>query len=126
MFLDYGSFNTAFIKYNLSGLNKYTGNLSDLYWGLSGFGRRSDGYITEPAIFYTPDDTNLVPVFLKELNASLKAGCDFKNNQNAEMQLSYFDDMRGNGFKVFDNYGAFSEHRTYKGIFKYGGSKGFF
>jgi iron complex outermembrane receptor protein len=126
MSLDYGTYNTASTNINLSGLNKYSGNLSDFYWGVSGFGRRSDGYITEPKIYWTPDDTNLVPVFLRELNTSVKTGCDFKNNQNAELQLSYFDDMRGNGFKVFDQYGAYQKHRTYKGVFKYGGSKGFF
>jgi outer membrane receptor protein involved in Fe transport len=126
MSLSYGTFNTASSILNLSGVKKYTGKISDFYWGLSGFVRKSDGYITEPAVFYTPDDTNLVPVLLKELNTSLKTGCDFKNNQNAELQLSFFDDMRGNGFKVFDYYGAFSEHRTYKSVFKYSGSKGFF
>ena len=124
--LDYGTYNTATASMNFSGLNKCKEKINDFYWGLSAFGRRSDGYITEPAIFYTPDDTNLVAVFLKEINTSVKAGCDFKNNQNAELQLSFFDDMRGSGFKVFDQYGAFQTHRTYKGIFKYSGSKGYF
>jgi len=124
--LDYGTFNTASSNINLSGLHKFSNKVSDFYWGLSGLGRRSDGYITEPAAYYTIDDTTLVPIFLKEFNTSIKAGCDFKNNQNAELQLSYFDDMRGNGMKVFDNYGAYSTHRTYKSIFRYSGDKGFY
>jgi outer membrane receptor protein involved in Fe transport len=124
--LDYGTFNTVSSNLNLSGLHKLSGKVSDIYWGLTGFGRRSDGYITEPAAYYTIDDTTLVPIFLKEFNTSIKAGCDFKNNQNAELQLSYFDDIRGNGVKVFDNYGAYSKHRTYNSVFKYSGSKDFF
>jgi len=124
--LDYGTYNTASTNFNFSGLKKYTGKVSDFYWGVSAFGRRSDGYITEPAIFYTPDDTNLVAEFLKELSTSIKTGCDLKNNQNIEIQLNYFDDLRGNGFKVFENNGSYSKHRTYKSVARYSGSKGFF
>ncbi len=123
--MSYGTFNTVASNINLSGLQKNSKRLSDFYWGINGFGRRSDGYVTEPDSFRTIDDTTLVPVFLKEINTSVKAGIDFKNNQNAEMQISYFDDIRGNGVKVFDYYGAFSKHNTYKGVFKYSGTSGF-
>jgi outer membrane receptor protein involved in Fe transport len=126
MSMSYGTYNTASTNINLSGIKKCTGKLSDFYWGLNGLGRLSDGYITIPDSFRTIEDTVLVPVFLKELNTSVKTGCDFSNNQNAEIQLGYFDDIRGNGVKVFDYYGAFSKHSTYKGIFKYTGTTGFF
>jgi len=124
--LDYGTYNTVSSNIDLSGMNKYSENITDFYWRASAFARRSDGYITEPPAYYTPDDTNLAPVFLREINTSLKTGCDLKNNQNIELQLDYFDDMRGNGFKVFDQYGAYEQHGTYRGNLKYSGAKGFF
>jgi iron complex outermembrane recepter protein len=124
--ISYGTYNTASTNLNLSGLKKCTGKFSDFYWGLNGLGRLSDGYITVPDSFRTIEDTILVPVFLKEMNTSLKAGCDLKNNQNIEMQLNFFDDIRGNGVKVFDYYGAFSKHLTYKGLLKYSCNLGSF
>ncbi|MGD0710601.1 MAG: TonB-dependent receptor [Bacteroidales bacterium] len=124
--IDYGTYNTVSSNIDFSGMNKYKGKITDFYWGASAFGRRSDGYITEPPVYYTTDDTNIVPAFLREINTSFKAGCDLKNNQNIELQLDYFDDMRGNGFKVFDQYGAYEQHGTYKGNLKYSGAKGFF
>lgn len=122
----YGTYNTTAANLNLSGIKKYEGKISDIYWGLAEFGRRSDGYITEPDSFHTIDDTTLVPVFLKEINTAVKVGCTFRNNQNIEFQTNYFDDQRGNGIQVFDYYGAYSKHRTYRNALKYSGSKGFF
>lgn len=124
--LSYGTYNTIASKLNLSGVQKKKGKISQIYWGVAGAGRKSDGYITEPDSFYTAEDSILVPVFLKELNTAIKAGCDFNNNQNLEAQIEYFDDERGNGVKVFDYYGAFSKHRTLKSIAKYSGSNGFY
>ena len=120
--IDYSTFNTMASNLSLAGncLQKKSGN--KLYWLINGFGRKSDGYITTPLQFRTIDDTILVPTYLKEINTSAKAGYLFKNNQNIELQFDFFDDKRGNGVKVFDYYGAFQKHTTYKGLAKYSGS----
>ncbi|NVO03138.1 MAG: TonB-dependent receptor [Bacteroidetes bacterium] len=117
---DYGTYNTIGSNLNVSGLFKIDSAKSkSFYWDLSAFGRKSDGYITELDQFITIEDTVLVPVFLKEINTSIKAGYSFNKNHNVDGQFSYFDDKRGNGIKVFDDYGAFSTHRTYSGIMRY-------
>ncbi|NTW32273.1 MAG: TonB-dependent receptor [Bacteroidetes bacterium] len=124
---DYGTYNTMGANISLSGLVKIDSVKSKkLYWALSGFGRKSDGYITELDQFVTVEDTVVVPVFLKELNTSVKAGYSFNKNQNVDCQFNFFDDIRGNGVKVFDNYGAFSTHRTYSGIARYSGNSKYF
>jgi iron complex outermembrane receptor protein len=123
---DYSTFNTMSSNLSLGGTTKQDRSKDYFYWGVSGFGRKSDGYITLPEQYRTIDDTTVVPTFLKEINTSLKSGYNFRQNQNIEIQLSYYDDMRGNGFKVFDYYGAFQKHRTYNGIARYSGSFGYF
>jgi len=119
--LDYGTYNTMSTNITLSGMICDTSN-HQFYWGLNGFGRKSDGYITEPEQYQIAADSILTPVFLKEINTSAKLGYNYKHIHNVEVQFSYFDDVRGNGVKVFENYGAFSTHRTNNGIFKYSGT----
>lgn len=118
----YGTYNTFDANIDLSGILKDTSSINRFYWNLSGFGRKSDGYITEPDEYYDEEDTILVPTFLQEINASAKIGYDFKNRQNVELKFGFFDDKRGNGVKVFEDYGAYSEHDTYSGAAKYSGS----
>ncbi|OQA02103.1 MAG: Colicin I receptor precursor [Bacteroidetes bacterium ADurb.Bin408] len=118
--LGYGNLNTLSANLTLSGVQK-TDTLKTLYWLLSGFGRKSDGYITVPDVFRTIEDTILVPAYLNEINTLAKAGINFKKNQNAEIQFSFFDDKRGNGVKVFDDFGAYTKHLTYKGLARYSG-----
>lgn len=119
----YGTYNTFDANLDVSGTIKDTTAVNGFYWNLSGFGRKSDGYITEPEAYYDEEDTILVPTFLQEINASAKVGYDFKNRQNAELKFGFFDDKRGNGIKVFEDYGAYSEHDTYTGAARYAGSR---
>ena len=120
--LNYSTFNTMTANISLSGINSNKKAKNNLYWHLSGFGRKSDGYITTPEQFRTIEDSILVPTYLKELNTSGKVGYNFKNSQNIELQFDFYDDMRGNGVKVFDYDGAFQKHTTYKGLAKYSGN----
>jgi iron complex outermembrane receptor protein len=117
----YGTYNTIDANMDLSGSIKDSSSVNGLYWNLSGFGRLSDGYITEPDEYYDEEDTILVPTFLREINASAKVGYDFKNLNNIELKFGYFDDKRGNGVKVFEAYGAFSEHDTFNWLARYSG-----
>jgi iron complex outermembrane receptor protein len=119
----YGTYNTFEGNLDLSGKASDSSAIKGLYWNLSGFGRKSDGYITEPDAYYEAWDTILVPTFLREINTSAKLGYDFKNKNCLEVKLDYFDDKRGNGVKVFENFGAFSEHDTYSIAGKYNGKR---
>ena len=118
----YGTYNTFDANIDLSGMIRDTSAVNGFYWNLSGFGRKSDGYMTEPEEYYDEEDTILVPTFLQEINTSAKIGYDFKNSQNIELKFGFFDDKRGNGIKVFEDYGAYSEHDTYSGTAKYSGN----
>ena len=121
---EYGSYNTMSTNLSLSGCRKDSLSDRQFYWRWSGFGRQSDGYITLPDQYRTKEDSIVVPVFLKEMNTGIRTGYAFNKRHNAEIQFSYFDDIRGNGVKVFDNYGAYSKHGTYMGSASYSGRNG--
>lgn len=115
----FGTYNTMEGNIDVSGSVSDSSVFKGLYWNLSSLGRKSDGYITEPDEYYEVWDTILTPVFLKELNTSAKIGYAIDGQQNAEVKLSYYDDKRGNGVRVFENFGAYSEHDTYSASGKY-------
>jgi outer membrane receptor protein involved in Fe transport len=117
---EYGTYNTMSANINLGGIRKDS-LLRSFYWRINGFGRKSDGYITELSRLISASDTILVPTYLKEFNTSAKAGVNFKNNRNIEIQAGFFDDKRGNGVKVFEKLGAYSTHRTLNFIGSYSG-----
>lgn len=119
--LEYGSLNTLSGDLRFSGTQKPFGKRHLLFWDLSANTRHSDGYITTPEIFHTKEDTILVPAYLKEYATALKAGYDFGNNHILELHTQYFHDKRGNGIKVFDEFGAFSRHQTLFNMLKYKG-----
>jgi iron complex outermembrane recepter protein len=116
---EYGTFNTFSGNMQLSGKWSPEKKKQIFYWNLVGFGRKSDGYITEADQYVDVEDSILVPTFLEEYNFSAKLGFQPDAKNTFEVQMNYFDDKRGNGIKVFDNLGAYSEHDTYFSIFKY-------
>jgi iron complex outermembrane receptor protein len=123
---EYGTYNTWLASLDLNGTTKDSISKNSFYWGLSGFGRKSDGYITELKQFRTIADSILVPAYLKEINMSAKAGYTIRKNNNIEVQFNCFDDTRGNGVKVFEDMGAYSTHRTFSEIVKYSGKTDLF
>ncbi|MBN1338594.1 MAG: TonB-dependent receptor [Bacteroidales bacterium] len=118
---EYGTYNTMGLNLDLSGIISDSSMKNRFFWNMNTLARKSDGYITEMDEFYTEEDSILVPTFLEEFNTSLKGGYQFGHNHYAELKFSYFDDKRGNGVQVFEEYGAFSEHDTYSGVGKYTG-----
>ncbi|MDD3877658.1 MAG: TonB-dependent receptor, partial [Bacteroidales bacterium] len=123
---EYGSFNTFGADANLSGNTSLKKTSQNFFWNLTANGKQSDGYINTPEEFQTIEDTILVPSFLKEFAVGLKTGFDFGNNHIVELQGQFFDDMRGNGVQVFDNFGAYSKHKTLSTLVKYKGMSNFF
>src|SRR3989339_346913 len=122
--LDYGSYNTLSTNIGVAGCKKDSLSDREFYWRWNGFGRMSDGYITLPDQYRTEADSIVVPVFLKEFNTGIRAGYSFNKRHSVDVRFSYFDDLRGNGIKVFDNYGAYSKHGTYMGSAAYHGRTG--
>ncbi|MBU2649837.1 MAG: TonB-dependent receptor [Bacteroidetes bacterium] len=116
---EYGTYNTFGGDANLSGKYNFDRKLSGLYWSLDGFASMSDGYITEAEEFTEEGDSILVPTFLKEYNITGKLGMEFRKGHSAEIQTGYYDDIRGNGVEVFEEYGAYSEHDTYFNMLRY-------
>lgn len=110
---EYGTYNTKKLSVSLGGkLNLDTTKINQLYWKFNGFGRESDGYIMEVSKFLEASDTFLVPIYLQEYSANSTIGYNFKSNQNLELQIGFFDDIRGNGVKVFEDLGTYSTHQT--------------
>ncbi|MFU8844962.1 MAG: TonB-dependent receptor plug domain-containing protein, partial [Bacteroidales bacterium] len=123
--LEYGSYNTFAGELILSGLEKVNRKEQQFFWGLNLLGRSSDGYVTTPEVYHTIEDTIIVPSFMEEYMLTLKTGYDFGKNHIVEGQVLFFDDMRGNGVQVFDEFGAYSKHRTINSMLKYSGFRGF-
>lgn len=122
--LEYGSLNTISGDLRFSGTQKTSKGKLPFFWNLTANTRHSDGYITTPEVFHTKEDTILVPAYLEEYATALKTGFDFGDNHEVELHAQYFHDKRGNGVKVFDDFGAFSRHQTlflmtkYRGMYK--------
>lgn len=110
--IDYGTYNTMSSNINIGGKYHDTVSNDQLYWRLTGFGRKSDGYMAELTEYYTILDTFFVPVYLQEYSINSKIGFQHKNRQRAELQFGFFDDKRGNGEKVWEDLGAYSTHQT--------------
>jgi iron complex outermembrane receptor protein len=117
--LGYGTYNTLGGDASLSGKYSLNRKVSSIYWSLDGFATRSDGYITEAEQFIDEADSILVPAYLREYDITGKIGIEFGNGHHLEMQSSYYDDIRGNGVEVYEDYGAYSEHDTYYNLFRY-------
>ena len=114
----YGTYNTFAGNMNLSGTFN-TKNQNSFYWSISGSAKKSDGYITELDEYIEVNDSIIVPVFLDEVNSNVKLGYLFNKKHSIELFSNFFDDKRGNGIKVFDDYGAYSEHDTWFSVLKY-------
>lgn len=124
---EYGTYNTKKIGAYISGtVNIDTNKINQFYWRLNAFGRESDGYITEVSKYTEAADTFLAPVFLREINTFGAAGFNFMGNQNIELQVGFYDDIRGNGIKVFEDLGAYSTHQTLNFTGSYSGHAKFF
>jgi outer membrane receptor protein involved in Fe transport len=123
--LEYGSYNTFTGELVLSGLEKVNQKEQQFFWGLNLLGRNSDGYVTTPEVYHTIEDTIIVPSFMEEYMLTFKTGYDFGKNHVVEGQILFFDDMRGNGVQVFDDFGAYSKHRTLNSVLKYSGFSGY-
>ncbi|MFH1160339.1 MAG: TonB-dependent receptor [bacterium] len=104
----YGTYNT------FSGLLKLGGNLvkehRGFYYSVSGFYRQGDGYIPEPD---ATRDSMDVPLYLKEGTVSGRLGYQFNAQNKLELEYNYYNDIRGDGTKIYEPRGGYNRYPTH-------------
>jgi len=102
-----GSYNTFGGNVLLSGMK--IKNDKGFYWSATGFYRQGDGYIVAPD---STRDSLDVKTYLKEISTGAKLGYQFKRNCFAEIEYDYYDDMRGDGTKIYEEDGGYNRYTT--------------
>jgi iron complex outermembrane receptor protein len=106
-----GSFGTLGASVFAGGKAKKNG----FSWSVNSFARRGDGYNTAPDSIRDSTD---VPIYLKEFSLGGRLAYQFKSGGKLSLDLNYYDDERGDGFKAFEGgYNKFTTgniHLDYK------------
>lgn len=116
--LQVGTYNTFGAYVNASGTSVQDDK--GFYWGVSSFYRQGDGYYLNPEEIRDSTDAK---AFLTELNASGNVGYAFNSNQKVELSARYYNDLRGQGRQVYEDYGDYVALSTtflranYQGVF---------
>ena len=122
-----GSVSAHYATYNTKGVNaKFAGKLKNgFYWSANGLFRNSDGYITQsPA--EQQENPYIVNSTFEEKVMHFKTGFDGGEKFSAEVDFTFFDDVRTTGEQVYQTLGNTREYDTYqlRSVFK--GGKGNF
>jgi len=118
--LSYGTYNTMNSKLRFSGLSKN----SKLYWKSFVSYKKSDGYINTPDDVILENDSIVVPIFLKDYTLNGFVGYNIDEKNAVELSLSYYDDNKGRGVKIYENNGANTQRNTVHSFVKYRGQLG--
>lgn len=109
--LEYGTYNTIGGKLQLAGrLNDSVSK--GFYWGLNGRYLQSDGYITQSEADQAANPY-ICKSNMKEWQAGVKVGYDFKPGNYTEIDFIRFNDRQGTGEKVYMTEGNTTDHDTY-------------
>jgi len=104
----YGSDNTFGGLFSVSGKSGKTDK--GFYYTLNGFYRQGDGYIMVPD---DSRDSMDVKNAMKEGLVAAKIGYQYGNRSYTEIEYSYFDDKRYDGFEVYEPGGGYNEYPTH-------------
>ncbi|HOZ15476.1 MAG TPA: TonB-dependent receptor [Tenuifilaceae bacterium] len=110
--IDYGTYNTQGVKARLAG-RVGVDSLKYFYWSTNANYRKSDGYITQSEADQLANPFIVKSTF-NEKSVNLKTGFANGNKINAEIDFTYYDDMRGSGEKVYQPEGNTTDHDTYQ------------
>jgi len=110
--IDYGTYNTQGVKARLAG-RVGVDSLKYFYWSTNANYRKSDGYITQSEADQLANPFIVKSTF-NEKSVNLKTGFANGNKINAEVDFTYYDDMRGTGEKVYQPEGNTTDHDTYQ------------
>lgn len=103
----YGTYNTFGGFLRLGGRLKPKGN--SFYYGLTGYYRQGAGYIIVPE---ESRDSMDVRTYLKEVNVGGKLGYRYGSGSYTEVEYSYYNDMRGDGTKIYEPDGGYNRYPT--------------
>ncbi len=81
-----------------------------LYYSMSAFYRQGKGYITEPDSTRDTLDTNR---YLKEGTLTGKIGYQFNTHNGIELEYNYYNDIRGDGTRIYEPLGSFNRYPTH-------------
>ncbi len=118
---DYGTFNTAGLKYHAGGTLGVGKAGRSFNYSLHGFYRRSDGYNSEIPEYLEKSDTFYVSNFLREASVGARIGYRFDSLNKIEIGGNYFNDKRGRGVAIYEIDGAFERHGTWQTTLRYTG-----
>lgn len=104
----YGSYNTFGGLFSAGG--KTGKGEKGIYYTLNGFYRQGDGYIMVPN---ETRDSMDVKNSLKEGLVAAKIGYQYGKRSYTEIEYSYFDDQRYDGFEVYEAGGGYNEYPTH-------------
>lgn len=123
--LEYGSFNTMGATVSAGGINSFreSKNLSNFYWNVGTFFRKSDGYITQPESEQR-ENPYIVKSNMEEAGVTLRSGVTVKGNHKFEAILKYYNDRRATGEQVFQPEGNTTDHDSWGAILNYEGTPG--
>ena len=110
--IDYGTYNTQGVKARLAG-RVGIDSAKYFYWSTNAIYRKSDGYITQSEADQLANPFIVRSTF-NEKSVNLKTGFANGNKINAEVDFTYYDDMRGTGEKVYQPEGNTTDHDTYQ------------
>lgn len=116
----FGTYNTFDSKLRLSGIS----DNNKFYWRSFVSYRNSDGYINTPDEIIIRNDSIVVPVFLSEYMVNTLAGYNVDDKNSVELSLTYFNDTKGRGVKIYEDAGANTNRSTIHGFAKYRGQVG--
>ncbi|MCX6277112.1 MAG: TonB-dependent receptor [Bacteroidetes bacterium] len=122
--VDYGTFNTAGLRYQMSGKLKPGATSRGFLYGINGFYRRSNGYNPEIPEYLEKSDTFYVNNYLREVSIGAKVGYQFNALNKVEISGNFFNDKRGRGVEIYEVDGAFERHKTWQANARYKGGKG--
>lgn len=117
--IDYGSMNTQRGRFCIGGNPKILNK--GLYWGIQGFGAKSDGFIQTPE---EEIDSTIVASYMKEYGGSARVGYKINDHHQIEVSTGYWWDRRGTGTKIFAETGTYYAHGTLDNSIKYSGNAG--
>lgn len=98
-----GSFGTLGESFYIGGKARNNG----FSWSMNSFARRGDGYVTAPD---SVRDSTDVAIYLKEFCLGGRAAYQWKSGGKLSLDLNYYDDKRGDGFKAYE--GGFNKFTT--------------
>ncbi len=102
-----GTYNTLGGRINF-GNNLITGS-KGFYWSSDAFYHQGDGYIIVPE---EDRDSNDVALAIKEYSLNLVTGYQFNKNHKLDFNYRFYDDVRDEGIKIYENDGSYLKYTT--------------